>query len=444
MEKKSFVKVGHISGFPEWLPGKRIIEEGLITRIKNQFSLYGFAPIETSAVERWDVLTAKGGIQKQIFAVTNKKTVDEFEYGLHFDLTVPLARYVAQNHDKLIFPFRRYQIQKVWRGERAQKGRFREFLQCDIDIIGYKKLNYIYDAEIPCVINSVFENINTIPDLVIYINNRKLIDGLCKDFEIEGKIQTILTIIDNSKLDIAFIKNELKAAAVKEGFIKIFLDFVEKELDCAMSGESIIKEYSNAYIGYKEIFSILEASKALGMPDGKMVFNPLIVRGLDYYTGTVFETFIKGKENWGSISSGGRYDDLATYFSNHIYPGVGMSIGLTRLIDLLFTDEYLKTKSHTYSNVIITTLQKSEYLKDYLALGRYLREGGIPSEIFLEDAPLREQLAYASNKKIRFAIIAGGDEFTQDVLKVKDLEHHSEETIRKNSLLTYIKSKIDK
>jgi histidyl-tRNA synthetase len=444
------VKVEPVSGFPEWLPNVRLAEQRFITVIQQQYELFGFSPIETPAVERLDVLTAKGGMQRQIFSV-GKPEEDESkaDLGLHFDLTVPLARYVVQHCDKLAFPFRRYQIQKVWRGERAQRGRFREFYQCDIDIIGRGKIDLIHDAEIPCVINATFEALK-LPAFKIFISNRKILAELLKTKGIKTEDKQyvdILRAVDKTTRDgLDKTREALEAEQTPADLVAAILELIQCRT-CEQA-RAVLAKTSAAPVGIEELETVLKSSKSLGLPENRIAPNFRIARGLDYYTGTVYETFITGKEAWGSVCSGGRFDDLAEYFTTQTFPGVGISIGLTRLFNLLVEAEHVDVGTQTPTKVLVTMQDRARFLDDYLGLGKNLRHAGISTEVYLDPDPLREQLGYASEKGIRFAVIAGAHEFNLDehggepVVQVKDMLHQSSETVNESELPAYIRRKL--
>jgi histidyl-tRNA synthetase len=327
-------KVEPVSGFPEWLPNERLEEQRIIRTIQGVYELYGFVPIETPAVERLDVLTAKGGMQRQIFSLGRPQEDDSNQgLGLHFDLTVPLARYVVQHAPKLSFPFRRYQIQKVWRGERSQKGRFREFYQCDVDIIGRGALDLIHDAEIPCVINATFEALG-IPDFEIHVSNRRIFGAVLAAFGIperqdgglNDRFISALRAIDKTHRDgVEQTREALAGIGLAAEAIQSVVDLIQcRDLPAA---ELLLSSIGADQAGLRELKSVMVGAKALGMPGERLVVDFRIARGLDYYTGTTYESYIKGKESWGSICSGGRFDDLASYFTSQKYPGVGISIG---------------------------------------------------------------------------------------------------------------------
>ncbi|MCL2348431.1 MAG: histidine--tRNA ligase [Planctomycetaceae bacterium] len=443
------VNIDPVSGFPEWLPGARMEELRLIDVIRHEYELYGFAPIETPAIERLEVLLSKGGMQRQIFSLGRPSDDEGGEtLGLHFDLTVPLARYVVQRSNELTFPFRRYQIQKVWRGERAQRGRFREFYQCDIDIIGRESLDVIQDAEIVAVINSTLQSIRTatkgrLPDYKIHLNNRKILSSLFSSFGITGEaVIESMRIIDKMPRDGKEVtESSLKAAGLSNDAVSSILNLV-----CCKSLEeakTILTDSKANLDGIIELTQVVEHAKNLGVPvDGKIVLEFGIARGLDYYTGTVYETFIDGKREWGSICSGGRYDDLASYFTTQKFPGVGVSIGLSRLFDLMVQSNILDVNRNTPTDVLVTAQDRDKYLADYLGLAKTLREAGINTEVFLNDLALREQIAYAANKGIPLVVIAGGEELSEDTVSIKDLRYHTQDKISGDEMVRYIKAKI--
>lgn len=435
------VSVEPVSGFPEWLPNLRLVEESFIHRIREQYQLYGFAPIETPAVERMEVLTSKGGIQRQIYTLGRPQEGEsdaETGLGLHFDLTVPLARYVAHNAEKLVFPFRRYQIQKVWRGERAQRGRFREFYQCDVDIVGRGSLDLIHDAEIPCVINSTFEALG-MPEFRVHVSNRKILRDLLQARHGDAEqLEKVLRVIDKShrageeKTRIALEKEQVDPALIPSLLTLI----------SSTSTDEARKVFADAQApteGLDELQTVMESAVALGMPAHRMRPDFSIARGLDYYTGTIYETFVVGNEDWGSICSGGRYDDLASYFTNQKFPGVGISIGLTRLFNLLVTNGRLDVSRATPAHVLVTMQDRSKFLQHYLELGRRLRQAGVPTEIFLDEGALRDQIGYAVSKGIPFAVIAGESEIEAGTVAVRDLRSRKQETVSVDALTSYVR-----
>ncbi len=441
------IEVKPISGFPEWLPNVRLQEERFLRTIRDQYQLYGFTPVETPAVERWDVLTAKTEMQRQIYLVSKPEEGADDDadsrLGLHFDLTVPLARYVAMNADKLIYPFRRYQIQKVWRGERAQRGRFREFYQCDVDIIGRGSLDAIHDAEIPCVINSTFEALG-LPDFQIQVSNRKVLGDLLRARSLGAEqLITVLRAIDKTdRAGLDATRQALADEKIDAELVPAIVDLIQ----CRQIADAraVLARVGAPTQGIDELQGVIDGTIALGMPEQRIRPNFAIARGLDYYTGTIYETFVVGSENWGSICSGGRYDDLAGFFTTQKFPGVGISIGLTRLFNLLVTSGHVNTDRKVPTQVLVTMQDRKRFMREYLGLTRVLRSAGIPTEIYLEPKKFREQLGYAKDNGIPLVIIAGETEIAAGNVAVKDMRAGTQETIGRDQLSSYVGQKLAK
>ena len=421
------VKPALLRGFDqEYLPQDQLHFNRLIDIIRRNFELYGFLPIETPSAERREVLTSKGGVEKEIYALTRLAEADDDEAAtkgaLRFDLTVPLARYVAMRERELAFPFRRYQIQRVWRGEtpQARKGRFREFYQCDIDIIGREKLSYLAEAEIPSVIYSVFREM-AIGEFRIRINNRKVLRGILQEFGVpDDKAAAVLRTLDKAeKEDAGKLRGDLEREGVAAAGKLLDLITTRRTTDETLNTLSFLKgEIGKA--GLEELRNIVVAIRQFGVPDTAFAVDLGVVRGLDYYTGTIYETTLVNAPELGSICSGGRYDDLASYFTNTRLPGVGISIGLTRLFARLKDAGLLQPLPRTPAEVLVTTMDP-KYLERYLAMARRLREAGINTEVYLETAKLGNQLTYADRKGFRIALIAGENEFAKDTVQLKNL-----------------------
>jgi histidyl-tRNA synthetase len=421
------VKPALLRGFDqEYLPQDQLHFNRLIDIIRRNFELYGFLPIETPSAERREVLTSKGGVEKEIYALTRLAEADDDEAAtkgaLRFDLTVPLARYVAMRERELAFPFRRYQIQRVWRGEtpQARKGRFREFYQCDIDIIGREKLSYLAEAEIPSVIYSVFTEM-AIGEFRIRINNRKVLRGLLQEFGVaDDRAAAVLRTLDKTeKEDAAKIRADLEREGVSSAGKLLELITARRTTDGTLGALAEIKN-ETLQKGLEELRSIVAAIRQFGVPDSAFAVDLGVVRGLDYYTGTIYETTLANAPELGSICSGGRYDDLASYFTDTRLPGVGISIGLTRLFSRLKEAGLLQPLPRTPAEVLVTTMDP-RYLDRYLSMARRLREAGINTEVYLETAKLGNQLTYADRKGFRIALIAGENEFTKDAVQLKNL-----------------------
>ena len=417
------VKPALLRGFDqEYLPQDQLQFNRLIDIIRRNFELYGFLPIETPSAERREVLTSKGGVEKEIYALTRLAEADDDEAAakgaLRFDLTVPLARYVAMRERELAFPFRRYQIQRVWRGEtpQARKGRFREFYQCDIDVIGREKLSYLAEAEIPAVIYAVFREM-AIGEFRIRINNRKVLKGLLAGFKVKDEsAPSVLRILDKAeKEDAAKLAAELEGQGVSKELLKL----VSTRRDTNQT-LAVLRDYPACEEGLQELQAVAHAIRQFGVPDSAFAVDLGVVRGLDYYTGTIYETTLTAHPDIGSICSGGRYDDLASYFTDTRLPGVGISIGLTRLFSKLKEAGLLQPLERTPAEVLVTTMDP-KYLDKYLGIASTLRAAGINTEVYLEPAKLGNQLTYADRKGFRIAIIAGENEFAKDVVQLKDL-----------------------
>jgi histidyl-tRNA synthetase len=426
------VRPALLRGFDqEYLPEEQLQFHALVDLVRRNFERYGFLPIETPSAERREILTSKGGVEKEIYALTRLATVDEEDEAsgkgaLRFDLTVPLARYVAMRERELAFPFRRYQIQRVWRGEtpQARKGRFREFYQCDIDIINRDQLSYLAEAEIPSVIYSVFDEM-AIGEFRIRINNRKLLKGLLEGFAVpEANATAVLRALDKiEKEDAARVRAELEREGLRSADAARLYELIVTKRSTAesLAALQVLGIDNETYRqGLAELTRVVDAVRQFGVPDAAFAVDLSVVRGLDYYTGTIYETTLAHSPELGSICSGGRYDDLASTFTDTRLPGVGISIGLTRLFSRLKEAGLLRAPARTPAEALVTTLDP-RYLERYLAVANDLRRSGVNTEIYLESAKLKNQLAYANRKRFRVALIAGETEFARGCIQVKNL-----------------------
>jgi histidyl-tRNA synthetase len=329
------------------------------------------------------------------------------------------------------------QIQKVWRGERAQRGRFREFTQCDVDIVGSGGLAVAHDAEMPSVIDAAFNAIG-VPAFKVHVSNRKILGGLFAEAGLdEARAVEALRVVDRyGRGDEAGTVRDLEALGCPPALI----DRVTTLVVSASIPEAAkaLREHSSALAGLDELAEVCDRAVALGMPESRLEVDLSIARGLDYYTGTVYETFLDGREDWGSVCSGGRYDDLASTFTNRPHPGVGVSIGLTRLFARLLDAGLLEPGSATPTRVLVTMLDPDGHLDAYLGFARELRAAGIPTEVVLEGGSLRRQLAYASRKGIPLAVIAGEREFADGVVLLRDLDRGTQEPVPAASLVAAI------
>ena len=435
-ERISRVAPSPISGFPEWTPAERLIEQRMLDRIRSSFELFGFSPIETPAVERNAVLTAKGGedTERQIYSLTGlhpQSGGDNRDYSLHFDLTVPLARYVAQHNNELVFPFRRYQIQKVWRGERPQHGRFREFTQCDIDIVGDGRLSLMADAEIPAVISHVFRSLD-IGDFTIRISNRKILTGYLEHLGFDDS-DASMVLREADKIDrqgtgplVQALENLPGSKAVTDDILAL----VQTSGNPAevLDRLSSIDGGERFGLGVEELRAVFEHASAFGIAEEDLSADMGIVRGLDYYTGTIYETRLDDHPQLGSICSGGRYDDLASYFIRREMPGVGISIGLTRLFSQLLQAGIVEAGGASAAQVLVTIPDES-LTESAIAVASSLRAAEINTEIFFEQSRLGRQLRYASRKGFKFAVIPLPEELEQDQIKYRDMDAGEEYTV---------------
>ncbi|HJU08774.1 MAG TPA: histidine--tRNA ligase [Rhodanobacteraceae bacterium] len=419
-------------GVLELLPREQIVFQSMLDGIRRGFELYGFLPIETPAIEFSDVLLTKSGgeTERQVYFVQSTGALEQSgkpELALRFDLTVPLARYVAEHEHELAFPFRRYQMQRVYRGERAQRGRFREFYQCDIDVIGKDTLPIRYDAEIPAVIHAVFNALD-IGAFTIQINNRKLMRGFLEGVGISDSETQTRVLREVDKLDKrgaehvhavltgeAFGLSRAVAQRLLE-FVKIrsaSLSNAHAELDALERGSETFEQ------GRSELREVLDTVAAFGVPESAFALNLSIARGLDYYTGTVYETTLNDHPQIGSICSGGRYDNLAEAYTKSKLPGVGISIGLTRLFWQLREAGLLRAASGGVE-VLVTQMDEARW-PECLAIARELRGAGIATELALEPGKLGKQLKYADRIGAHFALVRGDEEAARDAVAVKDL-----------------------
>ena len=424
----NFLKPEPISGFPEWLPEERILEQKILDIIRDNFEKYGFSPIETSAVEKTAMLIAKGSNDREIYTLgrlSNYSGDNDQNLALHFDLTVPLARYVVQNYSLLSFPFRRYQIQKVWRGERPQSGRYREFYQCDIDVVGDKDLPLLVDAEMPSVIYQIFKQMN-IGKFMIGVNNRKILQGYFSFYGLSSHcINEAMHAIDKlEKFGIDKTRETMAEKGIGADIIDGIIKFagINKPINETMEYLRSCKIDNELFLqGINELEQVIGHMDALGIPQDNYKVNLGIVRGLDYYTGTIYETTLIDYPEIGSICSGGRYDNLTGFFGDKKMPGVGISIGLTRLFSQLLKAGILKAGPATVAPVLVTSMDKS-LMPYYFKVATLLRDNGIKTEVFFDSKRIGDQLKYAGKKGFKFAIIAGNDEVSNDGVQVKNLE----------------------
>lgn len=419
--QRKIVEPSILSGFMELLPKEQMVLTRMTDTIKKTFESYGFIPLDTPVLEKSEVLLAKSGGEtaKQVYRF-NKGDSD---IAMRFDLTVPLARYVAQHYGELTFPFRRYHIGKVYRGEKPQKGRFREFYQCDIDIIGNGSLGIVNDAEIVSVIFSTFKALN-IGAFKIMINNRKLLNGYFDYLNIENTVETLRIVDKIDKIGRENVKKELiKEVNVSEETAEAVLEF----LDNSGSVSDIIAKLKTYKIenetfcqGLTELEAVCENIKALGVDEEYFTVNLKIARGLDYYTGTVYETLLCDYPQLGSICSGGRYDELASNYTKQSLPGVGISIGLSRLFYQLNEVGAIQYDNRCTPTEILF-IPMSDTVTYTLEKATEFRNAGYSVEVYMNDGKVSKKLTYANKLGIPYAAIIGEDEMNSGVFKIKDM-----------------------
>ena len=410
-----------LSGFMELLPADQISFNKYLSIIRDTYEEFGFIPQETPLIEAAEILMSKSGgdTEKQIYEFMKG---DE-RLALRFDLTVPLARYVAQYYPQLVFPYRRYQIGKVYRGERAQKGRFREFYQCDIDIIGDGELSLVNDAEIPSVIYRLFRKLD-IGDFVIKINNRKILSGFIEAMGLEKEDEALRIIDKLEKIGNEEVIRELVNLGLKEEDAAKLIELIS----IAGSNEEILIKLQELDInvekfgeGVRELIEVVKMAYKFGVPEESLQIDLSIARGLGYYTGTVYETKMKNEEISGSVCSGGRYDNLAENFTDRKLPGVGISIGLTRLFSQLKSAGLIKEESVSVSRVAVVPMEGAR-MDFSLNAARLLREAGIKTEIYTEDTKLKKKLSYVNKLGIPYLVLVGEDEERQGKVSLKKMQ----------------------
>ena len=424
MEK---IKPRTLSGFMELLPKDQIKFNKMYDAIRKTYESFGFLPLDTPILEASEVLLAKAGgeTEKQIYTIER----GDSKLVMRFDLTVPLAKYVSMHYGELSFPFRRYQIGKVYRGERAQKGRFREFYQADIDVIGDSELSIVNDAEIPYIIYKVFKNIG-LKDFVIKINNRKLLNGYFEYLDIKDLSADVMRVIDKlHKIGIDNVIAELSELGVDKDTINKIIMFISisdtpYEIITKLKELKINNETFNK--GLEELETVINYSFNFGLDNDCLDIDLTISRGLDYYTGTVYETFLKDHKEIGSICSGGRYDNLAEYYTEKQLPGVGISIGLTRLFDQL---NELGLLNEVELNLVDTLIIPMSDNYDYIIKTfNKITNANKRAQIFYEKRSIKSIINYALSLNITKVIFIGEDEIKNNTVTLKDLNAHEQVT----------------
>ena len=410
-----------LPGFMELLPQEQILFNQMKEKIQKTYEKFGFLPIDTPIIESTEVLLAKAGgeTEKQLYSFTK----GDSNLTLRFDLTVPLAKYVAMHANELSFPFRRYQIGKVYRGERAQRGRFREFYQCDIDVIGDGELNIINDAEIPSIMYNVFKELG-LENFTIRINNRKILNGLFEDINAKEVSVDIMRTIDKiEKIGTEKVKAEIKELGISDENIEKIIRFITIE----GTTDEKLQELQNMKIdnetykqGVQELIEVIRYIRLFNVPEECFAVDVSIARGLDYYTGTVYETFLNDYKSIGSICSGGRYNNLSEYYTDRKMPGVGMSIGLTRLFFVLNDMNLIKATQKSISKILVVSMVPD--LKPAIETANALRAAGINSEIYFDDKKIKAKFKYADKLQIPYVIVIGEDEVNSGTVTLKNME----------------------
>lgn len=429
-----------LPGFLELSPLKQVKFDEIKDIIRRNYANFGFVHIETPILERSQVLLAKAGgeTEKQIYRFQKGDT----DLAMRFDLTVPLARYVANNYASLVFPFKRYAIGKVYRGEKKQAGRFREFYQCDIDVIGDETLDIYFDAEIPCVMYTIFQELN-LGKFTIKINNRKILNGFFQDLGLGQQSGRVMQIIDKwDKVGLEVVKEELMDLGLSLEHRERVCDFVQLAGDCEwvlqnLSTMSIAnQEFLTGVAELREVVSILQK---FGVQQDYFAIDLKIARGLDYYTGTVYETIFDQHPDIGSVCSGGRYENLTGCYINKKLPGVGMSIGLTRFFDQMSRKGVLQFENITTTKVLVVPMEVS--LGSAMDLANTLRGCNIATEISWDvEGKLKKRLNYANKKNISFVIFLGEQELRQGVYTIKNLVNGEQFTLSLEQLLQFLQT----
>ena len=426
----SMIKPRTLSGFMELLPAKQAQMEKMMSILRETYALYGFATRDTPVIEDAQILLAKGGgeTEKQIYRFQK----GDSDLAMRFDLTVPLAKYVALHYNELAFPFRRCQIGKVYRGERAQRGRFREFYQADIDIIGDGKLDILNEAEIPSIIYHIFNRFG-LKRFQIRVNNRKILNGFYAMLGLSEKSGDIMRTVDKlDKIGSDKVKGLLlDECGVEESAADEILKFIaitgtNSEVIAALEGYTGRNEVFD--LGLSELKAVCENLGAFGVPEENFAVDLTIARGLDYYTGTVYETTLLDHPEIGSVCSGGRYDNLAGYYTNQQLPGVGISIGLTRLFYVLDEQNLLNPEMNTCAcDALVIPMTQSPAAA--IAIAQSLRAAGVRTQVYGEQKKFKQKMTYANKLGVPYIVLLGDDEIAAGKCSVKDMRSGEQVTI---------------
>ena len=427
-----------LSGFMELLPNEQVLFNQMVDKIRASYEKFGFLPIDTPVIEASEVLLAKAGgeTEKQIYRFSKGDT----DMSMRFDLTVPLAKYVAMHSQELTFPFRRYQMSKVFRGERPQKGRYREFYQCDIDIVGDGELSILNDSEIPSIIYTTFKDLG-FDKFVININNRKILNGFFESLGLADNIADVLRTIDKiDKIGEENVIECLKEFGIAGDNISYIMSFIKidgKSNDVINELEKLNVQNEQYIQGVEELKQVIDGVLAFGVNEENFKINLKISRGLDYYTGTVYETFLTDYPSLGSVCSGGRYDNLAEYYTNKKLPGVGISIGLSRLYAYLTAEKVIVPKESSMAKILIVPMV--EDMTAVFKIANEIRKKDINTEVCYNRKNVKSMLNYANKLNIPYVVFVGEEEINNNILTVKNMST-GEQT---QTNLDYIEKYID-
>ena len=437
MPNENKIKPSILPGFMELLPNEQLVFNSMLKTIQESYELFGFVPLDTPIIEKAEVLLAKAGIEATKQTYVFKK--GDQEQALRFDLTVPLARYVSQHIRDLIFPFRRYQIGKVYRGEKPQKGRFREFYQCDVDIIGKGSLDFVNDAEILAVTYFTFNKLG-LGKFCIRLNNRKILSGFIGDLGIKNQVTDVMRLIDKlEKVGKEIFVKELKSLNLSNNQIEVLTNLIT----ISENASSTIKRLREIKIknsvfndGVNELEEVVKYIKYLDIPETNWKIDLSIARGLDYYTGTVYETVLVDHPELGSVCSGGRYDNLAEYYTEEKLPGVGISLGLTRLFYQL--NELNLVDKHSLTPTKVLLLPLTESLSETFSIATQLRLNSIPTEVYAHQTSLRKKLEYCNKLGVEYAGIIGENELKDSSVTLKNMKTGEQNSVKQKDLVNFL------
>ena len=441
MTKQNLTKPRTLSGFAEFMPNEQIAFNRILDAIRQSYEQFAFTPLDTPVLELSEVLLAKAGgeTEKQIYSFQK----GDNNLSMRFDLTVPLAKYVAMHAGQLTFPFRRYQIGKVYRGERPQKGRYREFYQADVDIIGNGHLSLYHDAEIIGVIYTTLTAVG-LPAFTIHVNNRKVLSGFFAALNLTEQITDILRVIDKiAKIGADNVRAELVDLGLNEAQCNQVMAFIQTSGSNVAKIEALERmnvDSDTFKEGVQELKTVVESAVLAGVPAEVIDVDLCIARGLDYYTGTVYETTINDYPQIGSICSGGRYENLAGYYTSQKLPGVGVSIGVTRLFSQLMEHKLIDVEKETMRRVLIVPMDEPQMEPAFKCAGVF-RAKGIPTEVFVEKTKFKNKMAYADKMHIPFVAIIGEEEAANGMVALKNMNAREQIVISPDEAVILLKEK---